>query len=402
MLHTYLWSARLGELCGDPFPDDILDRLARSAALLYQLLDERTGRVPCYGNNDGAHLFPLSNCDYQDYRPIVQAIHYLKFKRRCLPPGPWDEDLLWFFGPSARVAKMDPPRRHDLKAHEGGCFSLRTGRSMAFVRCGGFRHRPGQADLLHVDVWWRGCDIAVDPGTYSYNAPPPWNNVLGDTAFHNTVTIDGQNQMCRASRFAWVPWARGVAEVHQLSSNGRFAVWRGAHDGYKRIGLDASHRRTVWRIGDDHFVVLDAIAAAAPRRFRLHWLCADYPFQWDSDGGRLSLQTPSGDYSIAMGAFEGQPQRTFVRGEPNGPRGWRAPYYGAKEPALSVDLTQDGQSAMFWTVFGPPPTRIAAQRGKMEIETSEWLAQVHFARHGDNRARDALVDTYAVDLQDKR
>ena len=33
-------------------------------------------------------------------------------------------------------------------------------------------------DQLHLDLWWRGLNIAQDAGTYLYNADPPWDNPL--------------------------------------------------------------------------------------------------------------------------------------------------------------------------------------------------------------------------------
>ena len=38
-------------------------------------------------------------------------------------------------------------------------------------------------------------NIALDGGTYSYNAPAPWNLGLAGTCWHNTVTVDGRAQM---------------------------------------------------------------------------------------------------------------------------------------------------------------------------------------------------------------
>ena len=40
-------------------------------------------------------------------------------------------------------------------------------------------------------------NVALDAGTYSYNAPQPWANPLAQTAYHNTVTVDDLDQMER-------------------------------------------------------------------------------------------------------------------------------------------------------------------------------------------------------------
>jgi len=61
---------------------------------LYQIQDENSGKVPYYGQNDGALILPLNNCDYQDFRPVIQAVHYLSDNFRCYKDGEWNEDLL--------------------------------------------------------------------------------------------------------------------------------------------------------------------------------------------------------------------------------------------------------------------------------------------------------------------
>jgi len=53
-----------------------------------------------------------------------------------------------------------------------------------------------------------GLNVAHDPGTYLYNAAPPWDNALAGSDVHNTVTVDGGDQMLRAGRFLYLDWAQ--------------------------------------------------------------------------------------------------------------------------------------------------------------------------------------------------
>ena len=58
------------EMCtGDP---------ARRAGneFLFQMMEPSNGRLPLYGNNDGAYVLPLSECDFTDYRPAIQSTHF--------------------------------------------------------------------------------------------------------------------------------------------------------------------------------------------------------------------------------------------------------------------------------------------------------------------------------------
>ena len=183
LLHDLLWAFRLGELHGDPFSPAAYDRLAKAVEFLDAMTDHATGRAPNQGNNDGALVLALNNCDFNDYRPVLQAANYLLRRRRLFPPGPWDEDLLWLFGADAfQQATIAASSERSLAFEAGGYYILRGSNSWGLVRCARHRSRPAHADQLQLDLWWRGDNIAADAGTYLYNGDPPWRNSLSQTA----------------------------------------------------------------------------------------------------------------------------------------------------------------------------------------------------------------------------
>jgi asparagine synthase (glutamine-hydrolysing) len=373
-LQAYLWAVRLGDRHGRTFSDALRRRLARAADLVYQLQDGPSGSVPNYGHNDGALIVPLNNCDARDYRPVLQAARYLETGTRLYGEGPWDEDLYWLFGPEALTAPAAPAPRGDLRAATGGYYTLRGRDGFAFTRCARFRHRPAQADLLHVDVWWRGLNVALDPGTYSYNAPAPWDNGLAQTACHNTVTVDGLDQMDRAGRFLWLPWARGVVRRHHRSAGGSLAYWEGGHDGYRRLRHPATHRRAVVQLGDEHWLVLDDLTSRSGHDYRLHWLLPDWPYVQSE--ATLVLDSPAGPYGVRFGALGAPGRCSVVRAEPGGTRGWHSPYYLHREPAVSADLALSASSARFWTVLGPPVVGVAESPEGLTVDGPGWVARV--------------------------
>lgn len=390
MLHDFLWCLRLGDLHGEPFSAELRERVGRAVEFLWQIQDERTGRVPWYGQTDGALVLPLSNCDALDFRPVVQAGHYYRTGTRCWESGPWDEDLLWLFGPQAVEAPVEAPPRRELRAQAGGCHTLRASSGFAFVRCPVFRHRPGQADALHVDIWWRGQNVALDAGTYSYNAPAPWDNPLAHTAFHNTVTVDGLDQMERAGRFVWLPWLRATVQRECRSQAGHVAYWEGEHDGYARLRPPVTHRRAVVRLGEEHWVVLDRLESAGTHRYRLHWLLPDLPHTWNPDAGRLEADTPEGRYRVSLGTADGHGAVSLVRADPATPRGWRAPYYSERVPALSVDLTVEGAVARLWTVLGPGAD-VVADGDALRVAAGGWQASVRWGAGAGEPVATAIV-----------
>ena len=385
MLHVYVWSMQLGNVLRQPFSEELSTRIAAAGEFVYRMQDQFTGRVPCYGQDDGALILPLSNCDYRDYRPIVQATHYLATGERRLNNGPWDEDLLWLFSntpaqantlANAPNASLDHSVPQNLSAPEGGYWTLRSPEGFSMTRAGGFRHRPAQADLLHVDLWWRGENIAIDPGTYSYNAPAPWNNRLAHTAFHNTVTVDDQDQMDRAGRFLWLPWATGTSFGRKAVLQGDVACWNGEHDGYRRLPDPMTHRRGLVRLGSDHWLVVDSLQGQQVHRFRLHWLLMDAPHETDTKAMSLTLFTPAGDYSVAVASSATDSVFRVQRADPKSAIGWRSAYYHSREPAISVSQEVTASHVVFASLFGPEIATPQITQNKIQVHSSDWNATV--------------------------
>ncbi len=393
MLHDYLWALQLGEISNQPFSPELKQRVGTAGAFLYHIQDDVSGRVPCYGQNDGALILPLSNCDYQDFRPVVQAAQYFGTRTRCYSSGPWDEDLLWLFGPDALTASVGRTERRTLEAAQGGYYTLRSQEGFVLTRCAAFRHRPAQADLLHADLWWRGQNIALDPGTFSYNAPAPWDDSLSSTAYHNTITVDGRDQMERVRKFLWLPWATGSVRAQKESPAGDLAYWEGEHNGYARLDVPAVHRRAILRFGE-HWLVLDRVTSAGEHDYRLHWLLTDTPYDRNDGNTRVTLKTPAGSYFVGVGSTANKSECSIVRGDESGPRGWCAPYYNYREPALSVALVVRERSVWLWTAFGPAPTRVTPADDGFKVQADEWQATIGLLPGGNH---EPLVNSIVID-----
>jgi len=253
-LKVSLVSATVASATPTPFPREVLERLNRAAKFLYCLQDEASGELPNYGSNDGAIAFPLCGSPFPDFRPIIQDAVFLTEGKRMFPSGEPDEELLWLFGPKALEVPQCDWKREPLRAENGGYYTLRSGKSMAMIRCHTHHSWPAHADMLHVDLWINGRNVAYDPGSYSYSDPKGWGDALKETRSHNTVTVDGQSQMRKARRFLWTDWTRSKAKPQDLPN-----VFEGEHYGYRQLGLGIVHRRQVLADGDDFLIVDDLI-----------------------------------------------------------------------------------------------------------------------------------------------
>jgi hypothetical protein len=379
MLHDYLWALQLGEHNENPLSKQLRERVRRSAQFLHALLEPTTGRMPNYGANDGALVLPLTNCNHRDYRPVIQAALWVTEGMRTLPPGAWDEELLWLGGLTALAAVRHPSELQPLQAESSGYYTMHDVESSIFVRCDAFAHRPSHADLLHVDLWHHGHNIAIDPGTYSYNAPPPWDDPLSCTTYHNTVTVDGLEQMERVSRFLWLPWAKGKMCVQKCSERSLLAYWEGEHDGYQRLPSPVAYRRAVVALGAGTWLVLDDLHSVGDHSYRLHWLFDDFPYTADLLQGRLALSTASGLYDVQWGALNAKSDNTIVRAMADNPRGWQAPYYLERTPALSLAAVTAGNAVRFWTLFSPASLTLQATHNRIHLIGAAFEADVLLA-----------------------
>jgi asparagine synthase (glutamine-hydrolysing) len=342
ILHIYLYAIRLGELNRFPISDLLFKSITSSIEHLNQLIDPQTGQMPVYGSNDGALVLPLNNCDFTDYRPLLQLGWYITKEERLFEPGEWDEDLFWLCGEKALSlqGKGAGVRVQANAFPHGGTYLLRGPNSKALIRCTDFRSRPSHADQLHVDLWIHGQKIAVDAGTFLYSGESPWRNGLARTSFHNTVTVDGRDQMTMVSRFTWTNWSKGKVLRHEKD------LWQGEHDGYKPV----SHKRTVMALEGDRWLVVDTLVADESHHYALHWLLGDFPFEQKKDAVLLSLDGMK--YKVQVGMINGAGNLSLVRADSNSAHGWQSRYYGHKEPAISLMLEAHQTQVTFWSFFG--------------------------------------------------
>jgi hypothetical protein len=342
MLQVALWAWRVAENRGEDFPVESQQKLAAATRWLLTLMDEGTGKVPNLGSNDGAYILPLTICDFGDHRPVLQAAGRAFLGRDVLPSGEWDETGLWLTPHLGKVVetKASPPLRFDGRD------------SWAYLRAARFSSRPGHADQLHLDLWWRGHNLAMDGGSFQYNADPPWRNALDLTSLHNTLTVNGREQMRKVGQFLWLDWAQAEVVDTQRADDGHL-VWAAAqHDGYLKLGVN--HRRTVscegdrWSVRDQVWPADESNQRGGKFLVRLHWLLPDW--EWELHETTLRLDSGQGMVTVrisSQGAVLvpslGRAGEVLAGTADEDPiRGWVSPTYGIKNPALSFAVSAEG------------------------------------------------------------
>jgi asparagine synthase (glutamine-hydrolysing) len=249
---------------------------------------------------------------------------------------------------------------------------LRSGRASTFgtFRCGSLRDRFSQIDMLHVDVWWRGLNVLVDPGSYQYNAAPRWHEHFMRTASHNTVVVDGRDQMLHHRQFKVLYWTH--ARLLQFTDTERWALAAGEHSGYRRHPGRCVHRRVVLLVKDDLWVVADRIEGVGHHSARLQWLGGEFPWTDAPQGNGMDLRTPVGDFSVRVLDRDGAPlPADIVAGGDHPPRGWLSRYYGEKVPVPSLVARVDGRAPLgLVSILAGAPYECAVEGRHWQIRTS--------------------------------
>lgn len=334
MLHTFLWAVRLGQLNRDVFCNELMSRLNNTTQFLYNMQDESTGRVPNYGSNDGSLILPLNCCGYLDYRPVIQSMYFLLTNKRLFSQGPWDEDLLWLFGPSSLDTPVDRLERQSAKYIYGGYYTFRTKNSWALIRCHSYKDRPAQADMLHFDLWWHGMNVLRDSGSFMYYCEKPWQHYFISTAAHNSVKVDDYDQMTKGSRFIWYDWIKSNLSTFNFTDDRKRQFFSGSHFGFTRFGDNIIHYRSIVSLLKGNiWVIVDDITGSGVHTAKLYWHLFKAPIK--IKGSKIEINTRTGTICINVLSQTQLDPHTYS-GNEQIPAGFQSLYYAELTSAPTI------------------------------------------------------------------
>lgn len=301
MLDTYSWTEVWRELMGESeFSDLLYERLRAATLWLANMLAGARGEMPNLGANDGARLIPLADTDYRDYRPSVQLAAAVFHRAAAYSsPGCYDLPLQW-------LGIQKPEKQLETLCSKeypnGGFVVIRNARTMLLFRYPAFRFRPGQCDLLHIDLWHGDNNLLRDAGSYSYNSDDEWADYFASCEAHNTIQFDGLDQMPRIGRFLYGAWPKAHWLVHL---NKQDDVWY-CQAGY-RNWLGAVHVRKI-KLGASALCVEDHIWGFKEKAV-LRWRLCPGEWQLTADGvvGPMAeIKVSAGDVPLQISLVEGQ------------------------------------------------------------------------------------------------
>ena len=110
----------------------------------------------------------------------------------------------------------------------------------------------GHLDQLSVTLYAYGRPLLIDPGRLNYRAE---GRVFRSTPYHNTVTVDGTDQL------------EGDASFERWDSTDNYDLAVGSHQLYPGV----THRRTVLFVKPHYWVVRDDLVSDGEHRFEQRW-----------------------------------------------------------------------------------------------------------------------------------
>jgi asparagine synthase (glutamine-hydrolysing) len=384
-VQIYILALALAQAHSDAVPASWMGALERSLDFLLAHQNPLDGRLPNYGANDGALPLPLTSCDFSDFRPTLQTASIMTRQERVYAPGPWDEMAAWFCGPAILKLPLRKVERTSVSFSHSGHHVLRGGQpgSFASFRCGSILDRFGQIDMLHLDVWWRGQNVLVDPGSHLYNGPEEWHDSFFRTGSHNTIRVDGRDQMLHFRKFKCLYWTR--ASLLRFENHRDWALCEGEHYGYQRHPGACIHRRSVLFLKDDLWVVVDRVAGSGVHQIRLHWLGGEFPYRpAPASHSGFTLDTPEGPFhAVVLDAAGRHAPGTVRDGEDAPPRGWLSRYYGDKAPVPSLAVEGTFQlPAVFVSLLGPRVPDVKVEGSRWSIATGQRTVEFDVSEAG--------------------
>lgn len=230
----------------------------------------------------------------------------------------------------------------------------------------------GHYDALHVEISAGGRALLSDPGRFTYDEAEHhqvnWRHHFKGTAAHNTVTVDGLDQIAYRRGKPKGPVSQARLLSHRSGDRVDELVGEVISPEY-----DAIHRRRILFVDRRWWLIEDELDA-----FDTH----EYQLRWHLDDGAEGATALGPEQAVsAPGLRLFFPYERCVGVE----QGWVSPSYGVRCPAPIITANRRGRTCRFVTVVVPADrddpvsietagvSRLTLHRGERS-ETLDWTS----------------------------
>jgi hypothetical protein len=378
-LDLLLHAVVLASANGIPVPstlEGVIERMLDALAVL-----SRDGTLPRFGDDDGGRVFdPARNHAMHLTDPLsTGAILFGRGDFKKLAGG-LREETLWLLGEAGveefkHIAEKAPACESANFAQSGLCVmsGAEHGRQIVIdagpLGEGAAGH--GHADALSITVSLGGRDLLIDSGTYEYVGEGGERDRYRGTAAHNTLTVEGRDQADTKGPFAWENLPS--VEIERWIGGNLFDFFAGSHDGYKRLPNAAIHRRFVFSMKSEFWLVRDLVLGLGERQLDLHWHIAP---EFREHASHRNYFT-SGDQGVHLVTLDDGVWKCGVEQRPH------SPVYGRKEMHGVVHASSKSLlPAEFVTLFAPSTSAEPSQHKFVRLAEDIFPDAAYFYRTG--------------------
>lgn len=382
-LHTRALAARNGIAVPASF-DETLGRMLEVVRVL-----RCNGAPEGFGDDDGGRVFnPRRNRAENMSDPLAVGAALLG-SDSLTQNAPITEEALWMFGEQAVEPRSASSRTGAAPSSaafpDGGLYLMASdGESPAqmLIDAGPQGHGAsghGHADALSVRLWIENRRWLVDPGSYVYVSAGDERSQFRGTGAHNTLRVDGLDQAVPGNAFSW----DGLPEVSAEGwiAGSIFTFFAGSHTGYRRLADPVIHRRMIFSLHGEYWLVRDIAEGAGEHDLEILWHFAEDVNVAPSSGAVTATPAAGGGKLVLLGA---SPQKWELAVT----EGWISPVYGER---LAAPVASFGARVQLPAEHGTLvlPLGAADQPGRFHLAEGSSNAVGYVYERGD--VRDCIV-----------
>ncbi|MCM4167381.1 hypothetical protein KCTC52924_02963 [Arenibacter antarcticus] len=314
------WGLRLADLHGKSFSPIIKERAALSLKFLDVSSDSVSGKLPNYGNNDGALFYKWTEDDFRVYTSQLNDLRAVLENS----VSKIQESQAWYGLKDFKVVEGNIQGVYEFQ--DGGYYIHQEDTIKTFLRCGSYKDRPSQSDNLHLDIFKDGINYLWDNGTYKYNTDKETVDYFTGCEGHNTLSLEGHNQMLRGGRFIWYYWIKRAKA--KMSESAKQMIFEGEIEGFQYLEKEIIHSRKVEKNrGENQWLVTDKLSKANGKERSVYWHVNPEVFKL------VEIQCKTLDGKIITPKVEEK---------------WHSSYYGVKEKGIRYSFRS--QQTMITTI----------------------------------------------------
>ncbi|MBX9903482.1 MAG: heparinase II/III family protein [Burkholderiales bacterium] len=335
----FLGAARLADFRQQPLSDDYRQRLKTMVSYMAAVL-RPDGLMPQVGDADDGRLHIFSRYGTwipQDPRhlfgPAALTLGEPAWLKHAGPDGAWESAWWGFDITGVSFADNELPDHAGLFPEAGIAVSRHNGEylliSNGMVGTKGFgnhKHNDQLGFELHLD----GNPLIVDPGSYVYTSDPEARNLFRGTRYHNTLSIDGEEQNELRPDWLFRLFETAHAEHRHFHADETAVDYHGRHIGYERLpnGKVAHERRFRLLHGLRMLIISDLIDASGTHDLCWHFHLAPGITAGIPQAGFCQIETMAQRYILA--SLDGL--------ETQFSEAWYSPAYGVRMPCRALDF----------------------------------------------------------------